>query len=240
MKYVSVIQHTQSEWLGLIEDHLEGRRIRFGYSRPFTPGGRLPDADVMGDGLILLGGGAWGANGGRQLPTFEEEVRLARSCLMLERPVIGIGLGAQILAVAGDGQAEPGPLVFEVGTARRVKNEALNGFLPATFPNVVYMRGTPIPPNYAQVLAEDEQGRPALWQIGSRAFGFSGHPGVKRAMIEDLIMEFGDDCPRDPAGGLEALVARKVEIEDALVAIMTGLIQLTGWMREDRAETDAS
>ena len=57
MKHVSVIQHTQSEWLGQIEDHLEGRGVRFGYSRPFTTGGSIPQASVVGDGLILLGGG---------------------------------------------------------------------------------------------------------------------------------------------------------------------------------------
>ena len=42
MLHLSVIQHTQSEWLGGIEDHLEGRGIRFGYHRPFTTGGTLP------------------------------------------------------------------------------------------------------------------------------------------------------------------------------------------------------
>ena len=56
MKHVSVVQHTQSEWLGHIEDHLEGRGIRFSYFRPFTAGGKLPDVSVLGDGLILVGG----------------------------------------------------------------------------------------------------------------------------------------------------------------------------------------
>ena len=60
MKHLSVVQHTQSEWLGHIEDHLEGRGIRFGYFRPFTAGGTLPDVMTLGDGLILLGGGPWG------------------------------------------------------------------------------------------------------------------------------------------------------------------------------------
>ena len=54
------------------------------------------------------------------MPTLREEVQLAHACLMLERPVIGIGLGAQILALAAGGRAEPAPLAFEVSTARRV------------------------------------------------------------------------------------------------------------------------
>src|SRR5690606_10690345 len=191
MKHVSVVQHTQSEWLGHIEDHLEGRGIRFSYFRPFTAGGKLPDVSVLGDGLILVGGGPWGAaTRERLLPTLDAEIRLARACLMLEKPVIGFELGAQILAIAAEGAAEEAPLELKVGEARRTKEGALGGFLPQRYPNVVYMRDRPVPPDYAEVLAVDEAGLPALFQIGKNAFGFSGHPGVRRAMIEDLIMEF--------------------------------------------------
>jgi GMP synthase-like glutamine amidotransferase len=230
MKHLSVIQHTQSEWLGHIEDHLEGRGIRFSYFRPFTAGGRLPDVTVLGDGLILLGGGPWGAaTTDRLLPTLEPEVRLARACLMLDKPVVGIGVGAQILAIAAEGGATPAPLAFRVGEARRITEGALGGFLPETFPNVVYMRDRPCPPGYAEVLAIDEAGAPALFQIGRSAFGFAGHPGVRRAMIEDLIMEF-DEAPEETGPGLDRLAKLSHAIEDALVPIMTGLVQAGGWM----------
>lgn len=231
MKHVSVVQHTQSEWLGHIEDHLEGRGIRFSYFRPFTAGGKLPDVSVLGDGLILVGGGPWGAaTRERLLPTLDAEIRLARACLMLEKPVIGFGLGAQILAIAAEGAAEEAPLELQVGEARRTKEGALGGFLPETFPNVIYMRDRPVPPDYAEVLAFDDAGLPALFQIGKNAFGFSGHPGVRRAMIEDLIMEF-EEAPEDTGPGLDRLAGLATAIEDALVPIMTGLIQATGWMR---------
>lgn len=230
MKHVSVIQHTQSEWLGQIEDHLEGRGIRFGYFRPFTTGGTIPQASVVGDGLILLGGGPWGTCGpGPILPTLETEVRLARACLMLGKPVIGIGLGSQILALAADGGTESAPLALAVGSAQRVRDDALGGFLPDTFPNVVYMRDRPRPPDYATVLAADKGGQPALFQVGPNAFGFTGHPGVRRAMIEDLIMEF-EDAPPDTAEGLAKLATLGAAIDDTLVPIMAGLIAATGWM----------
>lgn len=231
MKHVSVVQHTQSEWLGHIEDHLEGRGIRFSYFRPFTAGGRLPDVNIIGDGLVLVGGGPWGAaTANCRLPTLDAEVRLARACLMLDKPVVGIGLGAQILAIAAEGRAEPAPLELHVGEARRLKKTALGGFLPETFPNIVYMRDRPLPPDYAEILAADEAGGPALFQVGPHAFGFSGHPGVRRAMIEDLMMEF-DEAPDGAGQNLERLAGLANEIEDALVPIMTGLIQATGWMR---------
>lgn len=232
MKHVSVVQHTQSEWLGLLEDHLEGRRIRFSYFRPFTSGGSLPNPDVIGDGLILIGGGHWGTASEPVLPTLAKEISLARTCLMLEKPVIGVGLGAQILSLAADGTTEPAPLTFRVEHATTVHEGALGGFSPASFPSVSYMRDTFIPPAYATTLATSSDGRPLLFQIGTNAFGFAGHPGIKLAMIEDLIMEF-EDAPTDVGSKLSELRTIKTEIEDALVPLMTGLIQATGWMKQD-------
>ena len=49
-----VIQHTDAEYLGLIEDHLEGRSIGFTYMRPHTTGGHLPATVKFTDGVVLL------------------------------------------------------------------------------------------------------------------------------------------------------------------------------------------
>lgn len=224
-----VVQHTSAEYLGLLEDHLEARRIRFKYFRPFTSGGNLPDRNSLGDGLVLLGGGPWGSAGDRDVPNLDAEVSLARTCLMLNTPVIGIGLGAQILSLAAGGKTSTAPLVFRVGHATRIVDDAINGYLPARYPHVVYMRDRPEPPAYARILSTAEDGTPALFQVGPRAFGFVGHPGFKLAMAEDLIMEF-EEAPENPALQLTALARLKREIEDALVPLMTGMIQITGLM----------
>ena len=224
MKQLAVIQHTSADYLGLIEDHLEGRRIRFHYHRPFTEAGKVPTFEQVGDGLILLGGGPWGSAGERNVPTFQEEVALARAVFMHGLPMIGIGLGAQIVALACDGSVEPAPLAFSLGKAIRCDDDALGGFMPETYLNPVYMRDRPVPPDFAQILSRDEEGRPAAFRIGSNIFGFTGHPGFKRAMAEDLIMEF-EEAPSSPGQTLDALGSAKNEIADALVPIMTGLVQ---------------
>src|SRR5487761_2208662 len=145
MKLIHVVQHTSAEYLGLIEDHLEGRGVRFRYHRPFTSKGSLPE----------------------------------------------------------------------------------------TSPLALYMRDWPLPPAGARVLARDSRERAALWQGGRHAFGFAGHPGLKVAMVEDLIMEF-EESPPEIDAGLARLRSAQRAIEDALVPIMTGLIQMTGWM-DDRS-----
>ncbi|MEM8686336.1 MAG: hypothetical protein AAGF81_03340 [Pseudomonadota bacterium] len=232
MKALTVLQHTSADYLGLLEDHLEGRRIRFNYVRPFTEGTSVPAYAEVADGLVLLGGGPWGSAGTRDVPTLAEEIALTRAALMHQIPIIAIGLGAQILSLASDGRVEAADLHFSVGTARSTSPDALNSFLPESFPHVCYMRDRPVPPDYASILAVDDSGRPAIFQIGDNAVGFTGHPGFKLAMAEDLIMEF-EEAPPDPAATLEALRAAKTSIEDALVPIMTGLVGITGLMRGD-------
>jgi GMP synthase-like glutamine amidotransferase len=229
VKTLAVLQHTSAEYLGLIEDHLEGRRIRFRYWRPFTAGGKLPGPDALQDGLVILGGGPWGSAGGRNLPTLEAEVELTRRALEDDLPVLGLGLGAQVLAIAAGGSSSPGGLEFEVGEAVRTRPDALAGFLPERFPLVIYGRDRPLLPAGAEVLARDWHGRPAVFQIGERALGFTGHPGTKPAIVEDLIMEF-EEVPAEPGPVLMQFRAVRTMLEDALVPIMTGVVRVLGLM----------
>jgi len=222
-----VFQPTDAEYLGLMEDHLEGRGIGFSYLRPHVAGARLPDNTRAASGLVLLGGGPYGAAGPLRLPMLDVAVRLARDAFERGKPVIGIGLGAQILSIAAGGGVEAAPFAFTVGRARRTDPGALAGLLPETYPLAVYMRDRPRPPAYARVLAVDEAGEPALFQVGPRGFGFTGHPGIKPAIVEDLIMEF-EESPPDTGIALERLRAAQPEIEDALVRIMAGTLELAG------------
>jgi GMP synthase-like glutamine amidotransferase len=242
MNVVAVIQHTSGEYLGLMEDHLEGRRIRFQYYRPFASGGKLPADDLPADAVILLGGGPWGSAGSRDLPTLAEEIKLTRARLDEGTPVIGIGVGAQILAIAAGGSAQSTGLEFECSTARRICDDALNGYLPEEFEQVIYMRDRPVPPEDAKILAVDEAGRPAVFQVGSgngsSSFGFVGNPGIKVGMVEDLVMEF-EEVPAGAVERLETLRALQTRLEDNLVPIMTGLVQCTSLMTAPKAAKSA-
>lgn len=229
MKTLCVLQHVEAEYLGLIEDHLESRAIRFAYCRPFVPGGRVP-VDAGGhDGLVVLGAGPFGVVSGPLLPSLAPELRLTADFLKQGLPVVGIGLGAVIVAVAAGGGAAEAPLRFSVGMARRTAADALGGALPERFPMAVYLRDRPVLPAGAAILARDDADEPAVFAVGDRAIGLLGHPGVKSAMIEDLVMA-SDDAPEDTAEGLARLGAAQAGIAEALTAIMVGLVRQTGWM----------
>ena len=229
MKSICVLQHIEAEWLGLIEDHLEARSIGFRYCRPFVAGGSVP-ADAEGyDGLVVLGAGPFGMVSGPLLTSLAAELRLTADFLNRDLPVVGIGLGAVILATAAGGGAVEAPLRFAVEDMRRVTADALGGHLPERFPMALYLRDRPELPAGATVLAEDAEGEPTVFQIGSKAIGFLGHPGIKSAMIEDIAMEF-DETPEELADGLMMLRERQGAIAEALSEIMVGLILKTDWM----------
>lgn len=227
---LAVVQHVSAEHLGLIEDHFEGRGIRFRYFRPFVEGGRLPGSRDWADGLVLLGGGSWGATPGpHRLPTLDAEVAMTATALAAGGPILGIGLGAAILALAAGGTATPTPLEFAVEEARRTVEDALDGLLPDRLPMVRYGRDLARPPAAADVLAVDPRGDAAVFRCAPRAFGFRGHPGAKSAIVEDLIMD-SEDAPENPQSALQALRTQQRSLEDSLVPIMTGLVRCMGLM----------
>ncbi len=224
-----VLQHTGGEFLGLLEEHFESRAIRFAYSRPFVPGGNLP-ASIQGfHGLVLLGAGPYGMASGPQLPSLAAELRLTSTFLEASLPVIGIGLGSIMLARAAGGSCETAPLRFEVSEARRTVPTALAGHLPASYPYALYMRDRAVLPAAAQVLAEDADGAPMLFTVQDNCLGFTAHPGIKSAIIEDLVMEFAES-PEHLPEGLQQLATQQRNIAEALTKIMVGLIKVTGLM----------
>jgi GMP synthase-like glutamine amidotransferase len=233
MNTVCVLQHVEAEYLGLMEDHFEGRNIRFQYLRPFTPGAVVPAGAEGFAGLVILGAGPKGVVSGDLIPSLGPELRLTRDFLARSLPVVGIGTGACILSSAAGGGAEDAPLRFTVEMAHRSTPDALNGHLPQTFPAAIYMRDQPALPADADVLAASTTGEPLVFQLRGNCLGFLGHPGAKSAMIEDLVMEF-EEAPENTAEMLGRLRAAQADIAAALAAIMVGLVQITGLMQPSR------
>ena len=166
---------------------------------------------------------------GHLLPSMGPELRLTKAFLDAGLPVIGIELGALILAVASGGGAEDAPLRFVVTTAT-VSAPGLPGdHLPATFPLALYLRDRAVLPKGATVLATDPAGEPLVFSVRGNCLGFVGHPGMKRGMAEDLIMEFAD-TPENTVESLEALGAAQGEIAAVLSDLIVGVCRHTGLM----------
>ena len=93
----------------------------------------------------------------------------------------------------------------------------------------VIMIDRPALPAGAEVFAIAASGEPMIFGIGTNCLGFVGHPGAKRGMMEDLIMEFAE-TPEDTAGSLQLLGQVQSEIAEALTSLMVGVAGHTGLM----------
>jgi GMP synthase-like glutamine amidotransferase len=107
MKNYCVVQHTYSEFLGLIESQLEKRDIGFSYHRPFV-GQDMPGSAAQFDGLWLLGG-AWPLAGSEHNPQVADELALIDVFRRSRRPVIGLGMGGLLVALQAGGTAQAKP-----------------------------------------------------------------------------------------------------------------------------------
>jgi GMP synthase (glutamine-hydrolysing) len=191
--------------------------------RPYA-GDPLPAGFDDHRGVVVLGGEvcAWDDD---RAPWLPETRRLLGAAAAAGLPVLGVCLGAQLLALATGGRVEPGGAGLEVGlTPIRVlpagRDDALlEGVLgglddagreAGTFDAPQYHRDaiTALPPD-AELLAVGEVYAVQAFRVGERAWGVQYHPEVT-----------DDDFATWTAGGRTSLIAEGLD-PDALLASVT-------------------
>lgn len=223
MKTVLVIQHSQSEHLGLLEHHLEGRRIAFHYCRPFVSPNQLPKDASDYDGVFFLPGGPFGLASNPLLLTMPMELRVAESCLASGKPVVGFGTGAVLLAMAAGGGVVEAPWRFAIPTIEFVGTD----FGIDTMPLLVSLRDRAQLPADCEVLAREPDGVAAVFSVAGNCLGFMGNPAATSGMYEDLVME-EPDFPEDSGAVLVALRAAQTDIAAALSPLARFILRHTG------------
>ena len=180
MKTLCVLQHFESDYLGLMEDQFEGRNIRFRYCRPFTPGGMIPATAEGYDGLIILGAGPLGMVSGNLIlesragTAADARFSCARAAHHRRRRR---GLHARDRGWWRHRRSSAafccghGPTRRAAGAGR-----SFAGKLPY---RCVYAR-SPGASRRCQHSCRGFAGEPALFQIRDNCFGFLGHPGINR------------------------------------------------------------
>lgn len=111
---VAVIRHVAFEDLGNFEPVLRERGYRVVYREAGLDD--LAKMDALAPALLVVLGGPIGAYEDSAYPFLADEIRLIRARLAAKRPVLGICLGAQILARALGARVYPGP-AKEIGWA---------------------------------------------------------------------------------------------------------------------------
>lgn len=100
-----MLRHLAFEDLGLLSDILAEQGYRVGYHE--APAG-LADLDLVEPDLVIVLGGPIGACDDQNYPFLADEIALIRQRLAADRPMLGICLGAQLIARAAGARVYPG------------------------------------------------------------------------------------------------------------------------------------
>jgi len=188
---VLAFRHGPSDGLGRIADVLGAHDIRYDYADLSDP----PAADHHdADALIVLGG-SMSAND--DLPTIHREIECIRAAANLGKAVLGVCLGAQLIAKALGARVYANP-IQEIGWApvtftKAAQQDALFHHLDSEM-IFHWHRETFDLPAGAEWLAWSPACRHQAFRVGDRVDGLQFHLEVTPAMISQW-------CIEDAAGG---------------------------------------
>ncbi|MHB8254850.1 MAG: type 1 glutamine amidotransferase [Acidiferrobacter sp.] len=235
MKQFAVIQHTYSEFLGMIENQLEKRDIGFAYFRPFV-GQDLPGSAGQFDALFLLGGQN-APDDHEGCPWHDDEMKLIGLFREARRPMVGLGYGALLLAEYEGGRLSGEPFHNAYWTTA---HKTLSGTDDAVAnavdgrPVLVMANGSATLPSGMEPIVVDDEGRWIAFRPDPLAYGLLFRPELKPGMIEDMIMEAKRKTPADIGELLASARTHWPDMQQTTDRVIVGLVKELDLMAERR------
>lgn len=188
LKRVLAFRHVPFEGLGLIEPALRARHIAVHYADLYLPGAPPPDIAAF-DALIFLGG-PMSVND--NLSFLHEEMEFIRQAIARRQPILGICLGAQLIAHAMGATVRRNS-ASEIGwyalhfTEASVDDRLFHGLSTET---VFHWHGETfdLPPG-AELLASSGLCRNQAYRIGDRVYAIQFHLEVTPEMVADWCVQ---------------------------------------------------
>jgi GMP synthase (glutamine-hydrolysing) len=229
------IQHTFSEFFGALEPQFEARDIAFTYLRPVT-GQDVSAAAGQFDCLWLLGG-AYPVVDRAHCPWIDDEARLVTTFTRSRRPVVGLGFGAHVVALAHGGTAHADPAHDAYWTVAHATAAGRDDPLARAVHgrNVLVMTNgrVDLAPTLAPLVV-DERGRWLAIRPTPLAYGLAFRPELKPGMIEDMIMEDDRPVPENIGSLLDEARARWDETQETTARVVAALVEALDLMQERR------
>jgi GMP synthase-like glutamine amidotransferase len=206
MSEVLIIQHQAGEGPGTIEEELLGtghkvRKIRV------DEGDKVPREVGSLSGLVVMGG-SMGVGDQGKLSHLKDEIALLKQLLAAEKPILGICLGAQLLASALGAEVVAGEREIGWMPVRKMPDafkDAVLRRLPENFPALLWHGDHfALPKGAAHLLSTDKCGC-AGFRYGKKAYGLVPHLEMTAAMVDEMV-----------AGSRKELVAAGVEAAQIL------------------------
>jgi GMP synthase-like glutamine amidotransferase len=220
-------RHVPFEGLGLMEPVLRARGAEIEYADLYRAGVALPDIAAY-DALIFLGG-PMSVND--DLPDLQHEMECIRQAMSQRQPVLGICLGAQLIARAVGATVRRNP-AKEIGWYGLRFTEAAAGdrlFHGLSEETVFHWHGETFDlPHGAELLASSDLCRNQAFRIGENVYGLQFHLEVTPVMIADWCVQ---DVNCGDVRELESVIdpylnaSRLVELSSEVFGRWCGMIQ---------------
>lgn len=190
---VQVLQHVPFEGVGSMADWFQARSADVRYTCFFEADAQLPEPASCD--LIVAMGGPMSVNDEAELPWLIAEKAFLREAIEAGVAVLGVCLGAQLIASALGARVHPNP-VAEIGWFPLWRAESV-GDDCFVFPDrveLLHWHGETFElPAGATLLASSEACRHQAFQLGRRVIGLQCHPEMTPQIVADLLTECADE-----------------------------------------------
>ena len=231
MKRLLAVQHSFAEFLGALEPQFEGRGIGFQYVRTVA-GDDVAGRPTQFDSLWLLGA-AHPAGDAANSPWLQDEIRLVKVFQRAGRPVVGLGVGAHVLAAAAGAALAVEP-AHDARFATAVALDRGDPLAQAVDGRrvMVMARGHCTLPQGATPVVADEAGDWIAFRTGPPGYGLLFRPELKPGMLEDMVMEEDRPVPENMQALIETARDEWDATQETCARIAAALVGALGMMDE--------
>jgi GMP synthase-like glutamine amidotransferase len=203
-----VLRHVEHEHLGILARVIEQAGMQYRYM-DVSRGAPIPKRLDGFSGLIVMGG-PMGVYEASRYPFLLQEQDLIRQAIHTERPILGICLGAQLIAAALEARVYQGPQK-EVGwyPVEVTGQDDLTGGLPPRFMAFHWHGDTfDLPPGAVRLFRSDHyENQGFRW--GRNVCAIQFHLEITAEMVEEWLNERGCQTELAALPGIDAQMIRQ-------------------------------
>ena len=218
MAKVYVLQHHAAENLGRISDALEGAALAWQYVR--VADGQPVPKDMKAAGGLIVMGGPMGVYQTDRYPWLRDEMALINDAIKHNLPVLGVCLGAQIVAAALGATVMRNPAGKEIGwhsitLEEAARKDRLMRGLPDDLTPFHWHGDIFELPSGAVSLARSEKTPCQAFRYGDKVYALQFHFEVTSEGVRAMAAAFAKELVREKISADE-MVAQSDEFVPAL------------------------
>ncbi|GAA6212050.1 glutamine amidotransferase [Hyphomicrobiales bacterium 4NK60-0047b] len=229
-KLCIAVRHLQFEGLGVFEEPVAKAGYEIQYiDAPVEKLDRAYEAD-----LLFILGGPCGVYEDELYPYIKDELALAKHRIDHQLSMVGVCLGAQIIAAAAGAKVYPGPNGKEIGwgpisLTEGGRNGPLSPLLLREARMFHWHGDTFDLPKGATLLASSELYENQIYSLGNNILGFQSHPELDPQNIEHWLIGHACELAHTPQVDLLQIRADTKRYGDSLRA--NGVEALSNWLQ---------